>query len=93
SDRWPNARQLAAIADRLGRRDQVDPGHIVLNYGHSMGKGFFAVANAALTHLAADSDAPRLINRVMSDRLDWSALPEDAAEFVMRMTKGDAEAA
>jgi hypothetical protein len=84
--RWPNARALAAAAERIGRQHQIDPGHVVLNYGKSMGSTFFAVANAALTHLDPSPDAVAIIRRKLADNLDWSGLTEEAAEFVAKMT-------
>ena len=67
---------------------RIDPGHVVLNYAHSMGDGFFAVANAALTRLDPEANAIAFIRGVMADRLDWSNLPEDSSEFLMRVTAG-----
>ena len=88
ADRWPNAHGLAEEAKRIGRLEMIDPGHIVLNYAHSMGRDFFGVANAALTRLNPDADAIAFIRGVMADRLDWSNLPEDSSEFLMRVTAG-----
>jgi hypothetical protein len=89
--RWPNARQLAEAAQEIGRAQQVDPGHVVLNYGKTMGPTFFAVANAALSHLYPNADAVAVLREKMADKLDWSALTEEGAEFVARMTGLDAD--
>jgi hypothetical protein len=86
ADRWPNANQLAAEARRIGTKLQIDPGHIVLNYGNSMGRTFFPVANAALAMLNPSPDAVGLIQGRLAKNLDWSSLPEEAAEFVAKMT-------
>ncbi len=86
ADRWPNAATLASEAQRIGREKGIDPGHIVLNYAHTMGSGFFAVANAALKHLDPASDAIGLVRRKFAEQLDWSELPSDAAEFVAHVT-------
>ena len=40
SGRWPNAKELAESARQMGRQLRIAPGHIVLNYAHSMGHGF-----------------------------------------------------
>ena len=88
ADRWPNAQGLAEEAKRIGRRQMIDPGHVVLNYAHSMGPDFFGVANAALARLNPDANAIALIRGVMADRLDWSNLPDDSSEFLMRVTAG-----
>lgn len=82
---WPNASQLAADAQELGVRLQTDPGFIVLNYAYSMGNSFFAVANAALKLMPRTSDGDGVIRRLAREKLDWSRLGEDAAEFTARM--------
>ena len=91
--RWPNAQGLADEALRIGRQTQTDPGHIVLNYAHAMGgNSFFAVANAALRLLESRADAVALVRAKLAERLDWSRLPEDSSEFLMRVTRhGQAE--
>lgn len=86
TDRWLKAATLATEAKRIGRERGIDPGHVVLNYAHTMGGSFFAVANAALKHLDPAQDAPSLVRRKLADLLDWSELPPDAAEFVARVT-------
>jgi hypothetical protein len=87
SGRWPNARVLAAEAREIGRQRMIDPGHVVLNYAHSMGKDFFAVANAALKFLEPHADAVGMLRAKMAESLDWSRLPEDSSEFLMRVTR------
>jgi len=62
----------------------IDPGHVVLNYAHSAGNGFLAVANAALNRLYPSADTIKEIRSAMVDRLDWSRLPEDSSEFLIR---------
>lgn len=92
--RWPNARGLAESAKALGHENQVDPGHIVLNYAHTMGgKDFWPVANAALRFIEQDGDALAVLRDHMAANLDWSALPKDSSVFLMRLTqaKGPAE--
>lgn len=85
--RWPNAHELADCARQLGRQKMVDPGHIVLNYAHSMGNSFFAVGNAALNLLEPQADAVGEVRSKMAECLDWSRLPEDSSEFLMRVTR------
>lgn len=87
SGRWPNAQKLAEEARQIGRIQKIDPGHVVLNYAHSMGRDFFAVANAALARLEVHADAIKTIRATVADRLDWSRLPEDSSEFLMRVTR------
>jgi hypothetical protein len=85
--RWPNARELAEEARTIGRQRMIDPGHVVLNHAHSMGKDFFAVANAALKLLEPHADAVGMLRAKMAECLDWSRLPEDSSEFLMRVTR------
>lgn len=87
SGRWPNAHDLAQEARQLGRQRMIDPGHIVLNYAHTMGHSFFAVGNAALKLLEPRADAVRLVRAKLAQDLDWSRLPEDSSEFLMRVTR------
>lgn len=85
--RWPKADGLALTAQQLGRLLCVDPGHIVLNYAHSMPTGnFWGVANAALKMIPSEGDPAEMIRERLSTNLDWSILPSEAAEFVARMT-------
>jgi hypothetical protein len=90
--RWPNAEALAGAAQHLGRQISVDPGHIVLNYAHSMPSNFWGVANAALKLIPATGDPATMIRERMSANLDWSSLPTESAEFVARMTGQDGNA-
>ncbi len=87
SGRWPNAEALAEDARQIGRQQMIDPGHVVLNYAYSMGKDFYAVANAALARLDPNANAVDTVRSIMADRLDWSRLPEDSSEFLMRVTR------
>ena len=87
ADRWPKAGQLAENARQIGRLSMVDPGHIALNYAHSMGKEFFPVGVAALKILEPDADAIGVVREKMAERLDWSRLPEDSSEFLLRVTQ------
>lgn len=87
SGRWPNARELTDEARQIGRLQMIDPGHVLLNYAHAMGPDFFAVANAALARLEPHADAIKVIRATLADRLDWSRLPEDSSEFLMRVTR------
>ncbi len=89
--RWPKAERLAELARAFGRRNQVDPGHVVLNYAHTMGRTFYGVARAALKHLNPEADAVAMVRDRQSANLDWERLPEDSSEFLMRMTRQENE--
>lgn len=83
--RWPNARQLAEMAQRHGRDHQIDPGHIILNYSDFKGKDFFRLGNAALQLLYPHADSISVVGEKMAENLDWSEIPEDSSEFLMRV--------
>ena len=85
--RWPNAEELAKSAQDIGRKSMIDPGHVVLNYAHSMGQSFFPVAQAALKNLDPHDDAVAKVRSKMAGNLDWSRLPEDSSEFLMRVSQ------
>jgi len=87
ADRWPNAAGLAKSALEIGRKAMIDPGHVALNYAHSMGTAFFPVGNAALKLLEPDANAVAKVRANMAGNLDWSRLPEDSSEFLMRVTQ------
>ncbi len=87
--RWPNAAGLARNAHEAGSQGGIDPGHIVLNYAHSMGRQFFSVGQAALKLLEPHPNAPALVRSKMAANLDWSLLPEESCEFLMRVTQAE----
>jgi len=85
--RWPKADRLARLATEFGRRNRVDPGHVVLNCAHTEGGGFWGVANAALKLLCPDADAVGMVGDRLAANLDWEKLPEDSSEFLARLTR------
>lgn len=87
--RWPNAQTLAKRARELGHQFKIDPGHIVLSYAHTMGGNFFQVANAALALLEPKREALGIVRRKLAEHLDWSSLPEDSSEFLMRVSQAE----
>jgi hypothetical protein len=89
ASRWPNAQRLAKRALEIGRELKIDPGHVVLNYAHTMGGEFFPVANAALSLLEPKKEALGIVRQKLAEHLDWSSLPEDSSEFLMRVTQAE----
>ncbi len=85
--RWPKAERLAQLAQAYGRRNRVDPGHVVLNCAYHEGDGFWGVANAALKVLHPKANAVGMIGDRLAANLDWERLPEDSSEFLMRITR------
>lgn len=84
--RWPNADSLAEMARRHGKLHQIDPGHIVLNYSNFKGPAFHALGNASLNLISPQAEGIRIIHEQMAANLDWSGVPEDSSEFLMRVT-------
>jgi Zn-dependent peptidase ImmA (M78 family) len=86
SGRWLKADKFAAVALDFGKRNQVDPGHVVLNCAHTMGGEFWKVANAALKLINSHANAVEVVGERLAENLDWESLPEDSSEFLMRIT-------
>ncbi len=82
-----SARVLARAALQAGVHEQIDPGHIILNCAYQMGSDFFALANAALTHLEPHADAVVMVRPRMIAHLDKTKLPEDIYEFILRVSQ------
>lgn len=80
NSRWLSAEDLAIAARRKSEAHQTDPGHIVLNYGHTTEQ--WAAANKALSILYPGADAPKALKEMARTQLDLSSVSEDHAEFV-----------
>lgn len=78
---------LVAQAKQVGDQKQIDPGHIILNYAHSM-ENAWAVAAAALNLLEPNRTGPDAINRHATAKMQWEDLSSDDAEFITKMTQG-----
>lgn len=86
-DRWLNAETLAEAAEVRGREAQVDPGHVALNYAHTM--DFHAVGFAALRILEPQPKGAKPILEALVRHFDWSALREDDADYLVELTGCD----
>jgi hypothetical protein len=90
SDRWLDARRLAAAAREYGEIHRVDPGHVAMNYAKSMGakqgSNFMPVGRAALNLLEPNCDAMAVLRRKAAERLDWTKLPASSSEYLINMT-------
>jgi Zn-dependent peptidase ImmA (M78 family) len=82
-----SARALAKAAYQAGVHEQIDPGHIVLNYAYQTGSDGFAVANAALKLLEPHADPIGLMRSRMLAHLDKTRLSEDTYEFILQTTR------
>lgn len=74
-NRYLNAKTLAGAATALGKQEHIDPGHIILNFGHQTRK--YPLAKMALNHLSVSEDGRALINRKLFDTLPTDFLSED----------------
>lgn len=71
-----NANELAKSAIHYGEKHQVDPLHIILNYGHS--KKHWAVANLAIAQIAKNTAIDQEILRMaLLQRLELENLNDD----------------
>jgi hypothetical protein len=86
-----SAPALAKAAYQAGVHEQIDPGHLVLNYAYQTGSDGFAVANAALKLLEPHTDAVGLVRSRMLAHLDQTMLSEDTYEFILRATRAEAQ--
>jgi len=83
---WPSATDLAKLARDYGLRNGVDPGHVILNWAHSMGE-VWHIANAALKLLVDQFDAVDFLAQRLTANLDWNRLPEADSAFLSRITR------
>jgi len=80
-----NGTELATTALNLGTAQQIDPGHIALNFAHNSGK--WNVGIAALKILQKGSPpASDFINEAMWGGINPETLPMDTVEFLARVT-------
>ena len=79
---------LAAEAQRLGARLNIDPGVIVLNYARTK-DGAWPLANAALKHLESGNSAIEAIHRKMVAELDRDAIGDESFEWLLAITGAD----
>ncbi|MDO8768476.1 MAG: hypothetical protein Q7K57_07210 [Burkholderiaceae bacterium] len=89
SDEQVNAPTLARAAFDHGKSQQIDPGHIVLNFAHRSGN--WPVGIAAAKILQGDKPAAAVvINEAMWRELDPEAFSDDTLEFLRRATGSSA---
>ena len=81
--RWPSAMQLAQFAVQTGHKKCIDPGHVVLNYSHVMGREQIAVANAALKQIEGHRNGPQILRNILAENLQWQLIPEEREAHVL----------
>ena len=77
------ANTLALAALRYARQNNIDPGHVVLNYGHTMDR--MKLSQAALKMLPDQYSAPEYITEVLNQKIDWDLLPEDSKDILGKL--------
>jgi Zn-dependent peptidase ImmA (M78 family) len=80
------AEVLAEQAREFAAEYQIAPGAAVLNFTHNHPKHPWPLANATLNELRPDANAPESIRSTLRERLDWSSLPNESADFLARVT-------
>lgn len=80
-----NANELADTAYRFGTENQIDPGHIVLNYAHDSGDWKVGMAAAKILQ-GNNPPATDVINEATWANIEQSALPDDTIEFLRKAT-------
>jgi hypothetical protein len=90
--------QLAMLSRQWAKRDGVDPGVVALNVTWNReqrartkkDKGIiWSVGSETLKTLEPNADAPRLINQVLCQYIDWEKLGEDSTEYLATMLNLD----
>ena len=85
-----NFRELAHTAHEHGKANQVEPGHIVLNFANQSGK--WDIGIAAVKVLESERQpAWAVINEAMWGGINPEALPVDTVEFLDRVTGSNLE--
>jgi hypothetical protein len=85
SDNRANFRELAHVAYEFGKENQIDPGHIVLNFANQSGKWDVGIAAAKVLQ-GENPPASVVISEAMWHGIDPEALPMDTIEFLGRVT-------
>jgi hypothetical protein len=85
SENRANFRELADVAYEFGKANQIDPGHIVLNFANQSGKWDVGIAAAKVLQ-GENPPASVVISEAMWRGIDPEALPMDTIEFLGRVT-------
>ncbi|WP_067583469.1 ImmA/IrrE family metallo-endopeptidase [Endozoicomonas ascidiicola] len=78
-----NGSTLAKASLTFGRKHKVDPGHVALNYGHSMKR--MGVARAALNQLPDQYNAMEHMSVVLYQNIDLDLLPDDSQDILAKL--------
>jgi IrrE N-terminal-like domain len=75
---------LVCFASIKGKKDKIDPGAIISNYGWT--KKNWEVAGGALKTIEPQANAPAKINSYLDKNLDWERLDQDSEEYLRLIT-------
>jgi hypothetical protein len=85
SDMQINSVELTNAAFIFGKTNQIDPGHIALNFAHASGRWGVGIAAAKLLQ-DRNPPAPAIISQAMWGGIHADALSPDNVEFLERAT-------
>lgn len=85
-----NANELASVVERFGKKHQIDPMHIALNYGKTQDR--FPVANLAIKLVSNNTQSDQeILNTALIAALDLDELSDDENAFLQTHLKGKAD--
>ncbi|WP_426358791.1 ImmA/IrrE family metallo-endopeptidase [Pseudocolwellia sp. HL-MZ19] len=79
--------RLAEEALSQGKKDKVDPGHIILNWGYTT--GIWGVASGALNYIFPDPQWKSFFIEKLLNNLDEDTVSEDSLEYLYKLTCTD----
>jgi hypothetical protein len=77
--RW-NGPQLARHVELESQQLRISPGTLALSHGYRW--AMWGAAQKALAQFEGDQDAPLMLRNMLAQRLDWSALSDDDADYL-----------
>ncbi len=80
---WLKADRLANAAKEFSDERKIDPGHVVLNYGHTNNQ--MPAARAALKKLYPNDNAIETIRDFIKSNLSSDSIPEDTYSYLCYM--------
>jgi len=79
-----DASLLVCFASINSKKDKIDPGVIISNYGWTTKN--WEVAGGALKKIEPEANAPKQINSYLDKNLDWERLDQDSEEYLRLIT-------
>jgi len=85
----PNAAELAGVSKQRGEKENVYPGHIVLNYISGLDRRYQGLGAAALKRLYPHANSAKALQDCVTNHLDFSMLPEEHSDFLLRVAQAN----